>query len=58
MDLLHFFLKKKKASGSGIKNENISDQQFAEELNKPLIRIFSKREVQSHFIDNIWVLIW
>ena len=26
-------------AGSGIKNENISDQQLAEELHKPIIRI-------------------
>ena len=27
----------KKASGSGIKNENMSDQQLAEKLHKPVI---------------------
>ena len=44
----------KKASGSGIKNENMSDQQLAEELHKPIIRKFKKRKVHSNFIDKIW----
>ena len=45
---------KKKTSGSGIKNENMSDQQLAEELHKPIIRKFKKTKVQSPFIVNIW----
>ena len=44
----------KKTSGSGIKNENISNKQLAEELHKPIIRKFKKRKVHSPFIDNIW----
>ena len=44
----------KKSSGSGIKNANMSDQQLAEELRKPIIRTFNKRKVHSKFIDNIW----
>ena len=44
----------KKTSGSGIKNENISNKQLTEELHKPGIRKFNKRKVHSHFIDNIW----
>ena len=44
----------KKTSGSGIKNENISNNELAEELHKPVIRKFKKRKVQSPFIDNIW----
>ena len=44
----------RKTSGSGIKNENISDQQLAEELHKPIIRKFKKRKVHSTFIDNVW----
>ena len=44
----------KKTSASGIKNENISDQQLAEELHKPIVRKFKKRKVHSTFIDNIW----
>ena len=68
----------KKTSGSGIKNENISNKraldlsgvahvakvsdrnisdrkrELAEELQKPIIRKFNKRKIQSRFIDNIW----
>ena len=43
-----------KASGSGIKNKNISNKELAEELHKPIIRKFKKRKVQSPLIDNIW----
>ena len=43
----------KKSSGSGIKNENMSDQQLSEELHKQIIRKFEKRKVHSTFIDNI-----
>ena len=43
----------KKTSGSGIKNENTSDQQLAAELHKPIIRNFKKRKLHSCFIDNI-----
>ena len=42
-----------KTSGRSIKNENISDQRLAEELQKLIIRKFDKRKVQSPFIDNI-----
>ena len=41
-------------SGSGIKNENISNKELAEELHKPNIRKFNNRKVHSRFIDNIW----
>ena len=44
----------KKNSGSGIKDENMSDQQLAEELHKAIIRNFNIRKVHSPFIDNIW----
>ena len=44
----------KKTSGSGIKNENMSDQQLVEELHKPIIRKFKKRKVESPSTDNIW----
>ena len=44
----------KKISGGGIKNEDMSDQQLAEELRKPITRKFKKRKVNSTFIDNIW----
>ena len=32
----------------------MSDQQLAEELQKPIITKFNKRKVQSPFINNIW----
>ena len=56
VDLLQWFIKffEKTTSGSIIKNENMSDQQLAEELCKPIIRNFRKRKVHSPFIDNIW----
>ena len=41
----------KKSSGSCIKN--ISKNELAEELHKPIIRNFNKRKVHSAFIDNI-----
>ena len=44
----------KKTSGSGIKNENISNKELADELHKPIIRKFNKRKVHSPFIDIIW----
>ena len=44
----------KSASGSGIKNKNISNKELAEELNKPIIKKFDKRKVHSPFIDNTW----
>ena len=44
----------KKTSGSGIKNENISRKEIAEELHKAIIRKFKKQKVYSAFIDNIW----
>ena len=43
----------KKASGSGIKNENMPDQELAESLHKPIIRRFNKRKVQLPFTYNI-----
>ena len=33
----------KKTSGSGVKNENMSNQQLVEELHRPIIRKFNKR---------------
>ena len=50
---MHYKFFDKKTSGSGIKNENMSDQQLAEELGKPIIRNFKKRKVHSSFMDNI-----
>ena len=55
VDLLQWFIKFliKKTSGTGSKNENISNKELAEELHKPIIRKFNKRQVHSPFIDNI-----
>ena len=44
----------KKTSGRGIKNENISNKELAEELHKPINRNFNKKKVHSPLIDNIW----
>ena len=44
----------KESSGSGINNENMSDQQLREELHKKILRKFKKRKLQSPFIDHIW----
>ena len=41
----------KKSEGSGIKS--MSNQQFADELHKPIIRKFKKRKTCSSFKDNI-----
>ena len=43
----------KKASRSGIKNENILSKELAEELQKQIIKKFKKRKVHSSFIDSI-----
>ena len=43
----------KKTSGETVKNENISSKELAEELDKPVIRNFKKKEVHSFVIDNI-----
>ena len=43
----------KKTSGSGIKNENISNKELAKELHKPIIKKFNKTKAHSLFIDNI-----
>ena len=43
----------KKISCGPVKNEIISNKEITEALHKPIIRKFSKRKVQSFFIDNI-----
>ena len=47
----------KKSSGSGMKNDNITNKELAEELHKPIIRKFNKRKVHLPFIDDILVQI-
>ena len=44
----------KETSASGIKNENFSNKELAEELHKPIIRNFNKRKLHSPFIGSIW----
>ena len=44
----------KKALGSGIKNENISNNELPEELHKPIPRKFKKGTLQSVFLENVW----
>ena len=50
------FLKKKLLLAC-IKNENISNEDLANDLNKPIIKKSNERKVHSCFIDNIWVRI-
>ena len=54
-----FFDKKTKDSGFTLANKSaiksiLQNEQLAEELHKPIIRKFKKREVYSEFKDNIW----
>ena len=48
--MVYIFFDKKT---SGIKNENMWDQQLVQELHKPIIKKFKERKVHSPFIDNI-----
>ena len=43
----------KEASGSGVINEIMSNEELAEELHKPIIKKSEKRKVHSSFIDKI-----
>ena len=44
----------KKLSDSGVKSEIISNQQFAEEPHKPIIKKFEEQKPCSCFKKNIW----
>ena len=44
----------KSASGGSIKNQSMSNQELAKELNNSIIGKFEKWKVHSSFIDNIW----
>ena len=44
----------KNFSGGAIKNEIGQNKELGEELNKPIIRKFEKRKVDSFFLDIIW----
>ena len=54
--LLQWFINffDKKTSSSAVKNKNMSNQELAEELHKPVIENLEKRKVYSPFINNIW----
>ena len=39
---------------SAIKSKNMTNQQLAEDLHKPVIRKFEKPKMYSSFKDNIW----
>ena len=41
-------------SGGNVKNENVSNNELAAELDKPIIRNLRKRKVHSCFIGSIW----
>ena len=51
-----FFDKKSKGNGAKHVNTKLApqNQQFAEELHKPIVRKFEKRKVHAAFKDNIW----
>ena len=56
-----FFDKKTKGSGVTLANKSAinaipQNKQLTEELYKPIIRKFKKREVYSAFKDNIWAI--
>ena len=48
----------KKTCGSGIKNENISNKELAEELHKPIIRKFNKKKYNNLLYTVFGVLIY
>ena len=50
--LINFLIKR--TSGRTVKNEIISKKEIVEELQKPIIRTFTKRKVHLFFIDSIW----
>ena len=51
----NFFKKMTKGNGGTLANKSIpQNEKLAEELHKPFIRKFKKREVYSAFKDNIW----
>ena len=44
----------KKSPGGAVENKIMSNKEWTEELHKPIVRKFEKREVHSSSIDNIW----
>ena len=53
VSMVHKFFDKKSV-GSGINTIKASSSILADELHKPIIKIFEKRKVYSQFKDNIW----
>ena len=51
VDLLQWFINFFEKATSGVKNENMTEQQLAEELHKPIIRNFRKRKLHSSFTE-------
>ena len=58
MDLLQLSINFliKKTSGSGLENENMSDQQLVEELHKPIIKKFINKKKYNHLFQTIFVV--
>ena len=46
----------KKTSGSGLEDENMSDQQLVEELHKPIIKKFINKKKYNHLFQTIFVV--
>ena len=44
----------KRTSGRAITNENLTNKELAEELQKPIIKKINERKAHSSFTDNIW----
>ena len=49
-----YFLFYKKTANGAFKNENMTNQEIAEELHKPVARKSKKRKICSSFTDNLW----
>ena len=51
--MVYTFFDKRSAYGA-VKSAITSSQELAEQLRKPIIRIFERRKLQSSFIVNMW----
>ena len=49
-----FFNERTKRSGINLQAKSLNNEILAEELHKPIIKIFKRRKVYSSFKDNIW----
>ena len=54
LDLMVYKIFDKKSFRATFKKENITNQELAKELHKPIIKKFQKWRVYSPFIDNNW----